>query len=86
MKRFRILAAGIVLGLAAVGCDGGIEEGPPKEGSQDPQPADFKEFMKKNGEKMSPKGKMAKPKGAAPDAPATTPTPAPAPEAEKKTP
>ena len=59
MKRFGILAAGAVLASIIGGCDSGIQEGAPKEGSLDPQPPGFKEFMKKNAGNMAAPGKGA---------------------------
>ncbi len=55
MKRFGILAAGILLGFFVAGCESGIPEGPPKEGATGEAPAAFKEFMKENAAKMQPK-------------------------------
>ncbi len=79
MKRFGSLASAAFLALIIGGCDSGIPEGPPKDGPTDPQPDSLKAMMKKNADKMAPKGgKMTKPK-AAPDA-----TQAPAAEAKEK--
>ena len=77
MKRLGILAAGVVLASIIGGCGGSIEEGAPKEGPLDPQPADFKAYMKKNAGNMAGPGRgPGKPKNApAADAP---------PAAEKK--
>ena len=65
MKRFGMLASTVFLASVVGGCGGGIEEGPPKEGSMEPASQDFKEYMKKNAGKMAGKG-MAKPKAAQP--------------------
>jgi hypothetical protein len=78
MKRFGILLSGVLLASVIGGCDSGIPEGAPKDGPTDPQPASFKEYMKKNADKMAPKGKMTKPKAQA----ETTTAPAAAPEAK----
>ena len=59
MKRIGILAAGVVLASIIGGCDSSIPEGTPKEGSLEPQPADFKEYMKKNAGDMAAPGKGA---------------------------
>jgi hypothetical protein len=58
MKRFGILAGGVLLAFAVAGCGGGIEEGSPKSGPMDPQTADLKSFMKQNAAKMQPKASM----------------------------
>jgi len=74
MKRFGILAAGLLSASIVAGCGGGgIEEGPPKEGSLDPATPDMKEFMKQNAANMQPKPSQKKnaPKEATPTPEAT---------------
>jgi len=55
MKRFGILAAGVLLAFFVAGCGSSIEEGPPKGGSLDPATPDLKAFMKQNAANMQPK-------------------------------
>jgi hypothetical protein len=77
MKRLGIFAAGVVLSSIIGGCGGGIDEGPPTDGPTDPQPAGFKDYMKKNAGNMAGPGRGAgKPK--------STPLADAPPPAEKK--
>jgi hypothetical protein len=55
MKRSGIVAGWLLSAFLVAGCGGGIEEGSPKSGPMEPQPADFKEYMKKNAANMQPK-------------------------------
>ncbi len=73
MKRTWILAGGLLLAFFVAGCGGGIEEGPPKEGSLDPATPDLKAFMKQNAGNMQPKPSQKK-KAAAPTPEATKET------------
>ncbi len=52
MKRSGIVVGAAFLAMTIAGCDGGIPEGPPTDGPMDPQPAEFKEYMKKNAGNM----------------------------------
>jgi hypothetical protein len=71
MKRFGILAAGVLSAVIVAGCGGGIEEGPPPTGgAMDAQPADFKANQKQFAGKMQMQKRPAKNK----TAPATDPT------------
>jgi hypothetical protein len=68
MNRFGRIVGGVLLASLIVGCESGIPEGAPKEGQTDPQPPEFKEFMKKTAGKMqNPKKPAAPPKVDAPE-------------------
>ena len=73
MKRFGISCAGVFLASMIAGCGGGLDEGPPKDGTTDPQPANFKDTMKKYAGNMA---NQKRPTGKKAEAPASTPAPA----------
>ena len=64
MRRSRVLVAMACLGFLIVGCGGGLTEGPPAEPVKSSQTNEFRESMKRAGNKMM-KGQMGK-KAAAP--------------------
>jgi len=64
MKRIAVWLAPALTGLTIAGCGGSIEEGPPKGGPMDAQPADLKSFQKEFAGKMQMQKKPAKTKTA----------------------